>query len=422
MSKMKLAREIIQHLSDTIGCRPTGSAANQEAFHYVQSCFGEASPSLARLSVMPFDALDWTPLELSLSINQVDIPARMNPYAPSYNVTGKGYHYSSMEALQTHDSLHSILILSGELTTESIMPTHYTFYNPDHHKALVALLNRLKPSLVIAVKDDSLPDSVTGAMGKMDFQPVFCDGDLPFPTLNVLKKDLSVFDFLNHEKHEKHEPIQIHSKGRSLLETRSSGNVVASIGPKNAPKIILTAHYDTFFETPGALDNASGIAFLTLALQELSAQVNSGYELSHEIIFVAINGEDHYAYPGEKVLLESLADSDSTAPVTCAINIDGLGFKDTKVGLSHYEYPDELIQKLQSTITNKDSVEMMLPWPQGDHMIFALAGIPAIAITSSPLDTYFVECHHTRFDTSDTVDYQRIIDGVDWFMDFIRTI
>ena len=39
-------------------------------------------------------------------------------------------------------------------------------------------------------------------------------------------------------------------------------NIIASIGPDNAPRIVIGAHYDVCGEQPGADDNASGVAGL----------------------------------------------------------------------------------------------------------------------------------------------------------------
>lgn len=39
-------------------------------------------------------------------------------------------------------------------------------------------------------------------------------------------------------------------------------NVIASVGPSDAARIVIGAHYDVYGETPGADDNASGVAGL----------------------------------------------------------------------------------------------------------------------------------------------------------------
>ncbi len=59
-------------------------------------------------------------------------------------------------------------------------------------------------------------------------------------------------------------------------------NVIGSIGTTHSTRIIIGAHYDVFCETPGADDNASGVAGL-LELARLLAKE----KLKYRIDFVA---------------------------------------------------------------------------------------------------------------------------------------
>ncbi|MDH5180457.1 MAG: M28 family peptidase [Gammaproteobacteria bacterium] len=52
------------------------------------------------------------------------------------------------------------------------------------------------------------------------------------------------------------------------VEAKAVENLIIGIGPKDAPRIIIGAHYDSFGDQPGADDNASGVAGL-IALAKL---------------------------------------------------------------------------------------------------------------------------------------------------------
>lgn len=52
---------------------------------------------------------------------------------------------------------------------------------------------------------------------------------------------------------------------------RVFANVVISLGPSDAPLLVVGAHYDTYNDTPGADDNASGIAGLLLLARKLKS-------------------------------------------------------------------------------------------------------------------------------------------------------
>jgi Zn-dependent M28 family amino/carboxypeptidase len=69
-------------------------------------------------------------------------------------------------------------------------------------------------------------------------------------------------------------------------------NIVAEIGPRSAPVLVIGAHYDTVPDSPGANDNATGVA----ALIEL-ARLLVGQTLPLRVRFVAFDNEEHVGQP-----------------------------------------------------------------------------------------------------------------------------
>ena len=109
-----------------------------------------------------------------------------------------------------------------------------------------------------------------------------------------------------------------------------------------------------------------------------------------------MNGEDHYAAPGE---MHYLSSTDLTE-VRLAVNIDGAGYRGGPTAFSTYGAVDEVdLAPLRA-----NGLIAGPSWPQSDHMVFAMAGRPAVALTSSDLETVMREVAHSSTDTPDLVD------------------
>lgn len=142
-------------------------------------------------------------------------------------------------------------------------------------------------------------------------------------------------------------------------------------------RVIVCAHYDTMWNTPGAYDNASGV----IALLELARKVE-GKPPPFGVEFVFFSGEEwHLAGSQAFVRDQNHAEMDGIAFV---INIDGLGrgdFLELSVGPEAFEwevrraiktFPHERKLRLESTFP---------PLVSSDHAPFYQAGIPVMHLT-----------------------------------------
>jgi aminopeptidase YwaD len=153
----------------------------------------------------------------------------------------------------------------------------------------------------------------------------------------------------------------------------------------------VVAHIDSKPGTPGAVDNASGVVVLARVAELLAAAPS---DLGVELLFV--NGEDHYAAPGEQHYLAST----DLAGVRLAINVDAAGYRGGPTAFSSYGPVDELdLAPLAA-----EGLVPGPPWPQSDHMVFAMSGVPAIALTSWDLTTLMEHVTHSGHDTPDLID------------------
>jgi aminopeptidase YwaD len=170
----------------------------------------------------------------------------------------------------------------------------------------------------------------------------------------------------------------------------SARNIVARRGRQDG-RVTVVAHIDSKPGTPGAVDNASGVVVLARVAELLAeAQSDNGIE------FLFVNGEDHYAAPGEQHYLAST----DLAEVRLAINVDGAGYRGGPTAFSSYGSVEDLdLAPLRA--------EGLVPgpaWPQSDHMVFAMSGVPAIALTSWDLATLMQHVTHSAHDTPDLID------------------
>ena len=213
-------------------------------------------------------------------------------------------------------------------------------------------------------------------------------------------------------------------------------NVIGTFGPQTARRIVVGAHYDSFQDTPGADDNASGIAGLIelaylLGKAELKQRVDLvAYTLEEPPFFRSGNmGSARHAY-GLRL---------NEADVEAMLCLEMIGyFNDQKGSQQFYSaihtflYPDignfiAIIGSMDDRKLARSVKEVMrgateLPVhvmcaPKGypgldfsDHRNYWNHGYAAIMIT----DTAFMRnfAYHGSADTADRLDYRRMANVV----------
>lgn len=193
------------------------------------------------------------------------------------------------------------------------------------------------------------------------------------------------------------------------FETRkiSLNNVTAYIKGKNpsSPPLILSAHFDHIGADlggtvyTGALDNASGTAFLL----ELSKYVKSLGTPERDIIFVAFNAEE-FGCLGSKSFVDSYKSSLQGSKV---INFDMIG-SDKSVPLyimgGSKDTQNTPLIKETSSICSKNKIEFNYLFEDAsDHEYFRKQGIDAITLSDS--DTSRI---HTPSDKSNYISSSSI--------------
>jgi Zn-dependent M28 family amino/carboxypeptidase len=206
---------------------------------------------------------------------------------------------------------------------------------------------------------------------------------------------------------------------------KSFRNVLARTPARRAPLVVLGAHFDSVEGSPGADDNASGVAVLLESARLLSAM-----KLNSEVLFCAFNLEELNMI-GSSHLAKRL--KSEGASIAGMVSLEMLGYTDRRPGSQKYPaalswlYPDRadfigvvgnwrsaaLLRSFAGALKKVDGLPVetlsvlgngfLVPQARlSDHAPFWDAGYPALLLT----DTAFMRNphYHSASDTIETLD------------------
>jgi hypothetical protein len=132
----------------------------------------------------------------------------------------------------------------------------------------------------------------------------------------------------------------------------NSRNVVATLNGSDTESdaiFLITAHYDTVKNSPGANDDGSGVAAV-LAI----ANVCSKYSFNHTIRFICFSGEEVGTYGSLSYARDSYEDEDN---IIAVLNLDIIGYANSvyggKIIRFHHEKRSSWIAEFAQDISNK---------------------------------------------------------------------
>lgn len=136
--------------------------------------------------------------------------------------------------------------------------------------------------------------------------------------------------------------------------------------------VFLMAHCDTVPESPGAYDNAGGVAALVGVAERLAAG-----ELPQRVQLLFTDAEEFHL-AGTRAFVEELDQKDKLDKVAGCLNLDGAGrggMLDVWLG------PEALAEHLHPIVGDHDVHFMFPPPPAGDHYALWEKGLPSIMLT-----------------------------------------
>jgi aminopeptidase YwaD len=403
MDKKKLTEKIksyLQVLCSEIGERRVGSEKNRQSTTYAKRMLEEFGwqTEVTELAVM-----DWETEGATLNCNGQSFEVFSSHYSLGCSAKGELIAIDTVHKLEKIDIKDKIVLLYGEIASQQIAPKKFPFWNPEEHQHLISLLEKGNPQAIITATERN----AALAGGVYPF-PMFEDGDFDIPS--VFMKDTEGEKLLAFAG----QTVELISKAKRIPET--AFNVIGRKSNKTKNRIAITAHIDTKINTPGAIDNATGVAIL-LALAELLKDYSQ-----YPIELVVFNGEDYYAASGQVKYVEQ--NSGKFGDILLNINIDGAGYKEGLSCFSPFNLPENIDNALRKTLHQIPEIVEGLPWYQGDHSLFLQNGCPAIAVSSQ----WFIEnmeCQeitHTPQDNLGIVNDERVAECATGIAELIRKI
>ena len=392
----------MSYLDILCGFRPhrgVGSPGNRGATDFIVQTIGQWGYSI---DTTQFNCLDFESGTSLLKFASCSYDLNVSPYSSGYSGSAKLVQVSTIEELADVNCYGKFLLVKGDLCMEQLMPKDYPFFYPDHHRAIHALLEVKHPAAIITATGKN-----PAMAGGMYPYPLIEDGNFNIPSAyctDVLGDEIAT---------QAGNVVELNIDARRIPSTAC--NVIARKNPAAAEKVVVCAHIDTKTTTPGALDNAAGVVVLLL-LAEMLRQYHG--QLGVEII--VFNGEDNYGAAGELDYLRRYGEQ--LDKVTMALNIDGAGYVEGKTAYSFYGCSEDLIENARTVFGGFDGITPGPEWFQGDHMVMAQNGVPAIAFTSELLGKLMADITHTPKDTPDKVDCAKLVELADAIRQMIITI
>jgi aminopeptidase YwaD len=380
------AAAILDKLCREIPGRRVGSAGNRAATDF----FARSAADWGFETESPaFDCLDWSHEGADLTVSGVPFEVLVGPYSLGCQVRAPLVVASTVQELEDLKAHGKIVLLHGDLAKEQLMPKKFPFYNPEEHQRIIHLLETKKPAAIVAATTRDV-----GMAGAVYPFPLIEDGDVDIPSVYMTAEEGC--------KLARHvgQPVVLHIRAERIPSTGC--NVTARRGGDPHRRVVLFAHIDAKEGTPGALDNATGVAVLLLLAELL---VSYSGALCVEI--VALNGEDYYSGPGEQLWLSMNAGR--FEEIVLGVNLDGAGYHQGSTAYSLYDCPVDITKAIHDALSPQRGFVEGEPWYQSDHGLFLMHQRPALAITSDRFTALWSEIAHTQEDKPEIVDYGKLV-------------
>lgn len=389
-----------------IGHRPAGSPENIAAAQYIEDVFISSG---LRVERQVFDSLGWDHRETRVEVGRESFDGQANWHSPACDVTGKIVPLWTIDALEEADLAGKIALLCGDLTRDEMMPRSSVVYYPENHRRLNHALDEKKPLGVITV------NPFLHAMRHVIKDPL-----MEIPSATVMPRvGLKLIQRAG-------ETLRL--KIDASRAEASAWNVIGVRAGDRPERVVISAHFDTVWGTPGAIDNASGSSVL-LAL----AQVLAGQKLPVGLEFYAANAED-FGGQGTVAYLDKFGlkeipfnwerpvgeQSVVWEPILANINIDGVGLAlgtNTIMTVASSPSFSGMVDQIRRQKYNQ--VALVDPWPASDHYTFYSHGVPSIAFSGTG---GLVDYQHQPVDTIEWMSAAKLAEVANFILDLLTEL
>jgi Iap family predicted aminopeptidase len=192
-------------------------------------------------------------------------------------------------------------------------------------------------------------------------------------------------------------------RGR-FVPGRRDRNVLARLQGASGEAVVVSAHHDSVWRSPGTIDNATGVEGVRRVAERLA-----GRELPRSVIFAAWAAEE-IALQGSRWFVEEAKIRGELDGIVGLVNLDCIG-RGTQLQI--LVGPDELRGRALQAVAElglEERYELRVLPPVGgtDHFWFSQNGVPAASILHFPYPEY-----HLPAERIELIDEARLQDAVE---------
>jgi aminopeptidase YwaD len=397
-----LVTAVERHLDALVGEHPDrhpGRPGNLAAVDYAETVLREHG---WEVESEEFEALDCEtgPARLTIAGREFEIQA--GPYTTPTSARAPLVAVDSLAALESADIGEAIVLLHGDIAADQLFPKSFDFVDAPEHRRIYELLEGGAPAVVIGATGHG-----GGMGGGLYPYPLIEDGDFDIPNAFTTDEVGAELAQLVGQVAE----LELVAERRA----RSARQLTASRGPAGAPRAIVMAHIDSKGGSPGAVDNATGVAALLA-----TARLLDEYDGPYRVELIPMNGEDYYASSGEHLFVA--ANEGRWDELLGTVNMDAIGARGASTAASMYAVGERGSELIGRVVRRHDTVSLGEEWYESDHSIVAGRGRPTVALTSTSFRELCATVTHTERDTLELVDPVVVAAAAEFVADLVRSL
>jgi Peptidase family M28 len=182
-------------------------------------------------------------------------------------------------------------------------------------------------------------------------------------------------------------------------------NILGVLPGHDPRSIVISAHYDSAWGSPGAIDNATGVEGVLRLAEEFAARDSRPVTL----VFALFAAEEA-GLAGSRAFVNQARIRGQLGNLVAIVNLDSIG---TGQALTLLVGPDTLkstVERAVERLQLRDLYEVIFlpPGPGSDHFPFVSEGVPGLTLSFFPYPDY-----HLQTDVASLLDPQRLERGVD---------
>jgi aminopeptidase YwaD len=346
----------LSRLVEDIGSRPAGTLANHRAEEYIHEAFENCGFDTERQEyAMP----DWEHIHTRLVLCEREYPVFANAFSSACQVRARTFAVGTFAELVHAELSGKIGVLYGDLVKAPLVCKSW-FLKSDCDEAVIRLVEEKQPAALITVQ--AKPGSRERLIEDWEF-------NIPSATAPAE----TGLDLLKNLGEEVELTIQTSQK------PGTAANVVGRLPGQSGERIVLCAHFDTKIDTPGATDNATGVAALLALARSVELLQAAGQQLVHGLELIAFNNEEYMPIGDDAYLANLISPLEN---VIAAINIDGAGQLLASNSLMVASEGQAFKNELERLAKRFPGLVWVDPWPESNHSTFSWRGVPSLAFSS----------------------------------------